>query len=124
MRRAERALQRGRHDDSFRLALVESLSSLGYEARGFPTAEEFISDREQQSCDCAITDVHLHSGMSGFELASLLASRGSRMPTIMITAREDAGLEAKSAACGAICLLRKPFETAALIDWLKKALKA
>jgi FixJ family two-component response regulator len=32
-------------DDSFRLALAESLRSLGYDAREFASAEEFIAGR-------------------------------------------------------------------------------
>jgi FixJ family two-component response regulator len=45
------------------------------------------------------------------------------MPVIMITARADAGLESRALASGAVCLLRKPFESAALTHCLEKALK-
>jgi FixJ family two-component response regulator len=34
------------------------------------------------------------------------------------------GIDAQATAHGAICLLRKPFKTEALIDCLEKALKA
>jgi FixJ family two-component response regulator len=42
----------------------------------------------------------------------------------MVTARSDLGLDARASANGAICLLRKPFTTDALIDCLEKALNA
>jgi FixJ family two-component response regulator len=42
---------------------------------------------------------------------------------IMITARAGVDLEVKAAASGALCLLRKPFETDALIDCLERAAK-
>jgi FixJ family two-component response regulator len=58
------------------------------------------------------------------DLKLLLAARGSRMPVIMITARSDPELEAKAMASGAICLLRKPFDSAALVHCLDLALKA
>jgi FixJ family two-component response regulator len=106
-------------DESFRLALVESLKSLGYGARGFGSAEDFITGGGEELCDCVITDVQM-PGRSGFELKRLLASRGSTIPVIMITARADPGLEVEASATGAICLLRKPFETDALIDCLEK----
>lgn len=109
-------------DESFRLALVESLSSLGYRARGFASAEEFIAEDLEGSCDCVITDIHM-PGISGFDLKRLLAARGSTVPVIMITARGEQGLEAKAAASGVVCLLRKPFETDALIDCLERAAK-
>jgi FixJ family two-component response regulator len=107
-------------DGSFRTALVESLSSLGYGVRGFSSADEFFAG-DGESCDCVITDVQM-PGMSGFDLKQLLTARNSKVPVIMITARAEPGLEAKAAAVGAVCLLRKPFESTDLIDCLEKAL--
>jgi FixJ family two-component response regulator len=110
-------------DESFRIALVESLCSLGYRARGFASAEKFIEVDGEGSCDRVITDIHM-PGMSGLDLKRSLTARGSTMPVIMITARAEPGLEAKVAASGAVCLLRKPFETEALIDCLERAARA
>jgi len=109
-------------DESFRIALVESLFSLGYGAREFSSAEEFIAGDGEGSCDCVVTDIHM-PGMSGLDLKRLLAARGSKVPVIMITARVEPDLEAKAVSSGAVCLLRKPFETDALIDCLERALK-
>ena len=110
-------------DDPFRAALVDSLHSLGYAARGFRSAEEFVTVDGQAGCDCVITDVHM-PGMSGLDLKRLLASRGSGMPVILITARTDTDLEARATASGAVCFLRKPFETPALLACLHRALGA
>jgi FixJ family two-component response regulator len=41
----------------------------------------------------------------------------------VITGRPEPGLETKAIALGAVCLLRKPFETDALIHCLERALK-
>lgn len=110
-------------DERFREALVGSLLSLGYGARGFSSAEEFIALHGQSSCDCVITDVHM-PGMSGFDLKQVLTARDSGVPVIMITARSEPNLESRAAAAGAICLLKKPFETPDLLACLKKALAA
>jgi FixJ family two-component response regulator len=110
-------------DESFRVALVESLGTLGYGARGFASAEEFITSEADVSCNCVVTDVHM-PGMSGLDLARLLAALRRRVPVVMVTARSDLSIDARAAAIGAICLLRKPFETEALIDCLERALKA
>jgi len=108
-------------DESFRIALVESLHSLGYGAHGFASAEEFITWEADASCDCVITDIHM-PGMSGLDLARLLISRPRRLPVVLVTARSDLSIDAHAAATGSICLLRKPFKTDALIDCLDKAL--
>ena len=107
-------------DESFRVALIESLQSLGYDASGFVSAEQFVAGGGEGSSDCVITDIQM-PGMSGFDLKKLLDARGSAIPVIMITARAGVDLEVKAAASGALCLLRKPFETDALIDCLERA---
>jgi FixJ family two-component response regulator len=107
-------------DEPFRTALVEAICSLGHRAQGFASAEEFFAASGESSCDCVITDVHM-PGMSGFDLKRLLTARGSTMPVIMVTARAEQGLEAKAAASGAVCLLRKPFATDTLIGCLERA---
>jgi FixJ family two-component response regulator len=108
-------------DASFRMALVECLGSLGYVAQGFASAEEFIVWETDASCNCAVTDIHM-AGMSGLELARRLTARSRVVPVVMVTARSDVGIEVHAAASGAVCLLRKPFKTAALIDCLERAL--
>jgi FixJ family two-component response regulator len=55
-------------DESFRIALVESLYSLGNDAREFASAEEFLA--VEGLCDCVVTDIHM-PGMSGFDLKQL-----------------------------------------------------
>lgn len=110
-------------DDPFRAALVESLLSLGYDARGYACAGDFVTSDRHVACDCVITDIQM-PGMSGLELKRLLTTVQCGVPVIMITARSDPDLEARAAAVGAVCLLRKPFATAALLNSLKLALDA
>ena len=109
-------------DESFRVAIVESLRSMGYAARGFTSGEEFIAANAAAVTGCVITDFHMR-GMSGLDLIRHLQAQGSNVPAIVITGRSEPGLEIKAAALGAVCLLRKPFEADALIHCLEKALK-
>ena len=110
-------------DESFRIALVEALCSLGYGARSFASAEEFVAAGDAGRSDCIITDIHM-PGMSGIDLKRLLIVRDCRVPVIMITAHTEPALEALAVASGAVCVLKKPFETATLIGCLQTALKA
>jgi FixJ family two-component response regulator len=109
-------------DESFRTALVGLLGMLGYEARGFASALEFINRGGEGSCDCIITDLNMPR-MSGFDLIQLLIARGSTVPVIVVTGLSEPGLEAKAASSGAVCLLMKPFKEDALITSLERALK-
>jgi FixJ family two-component response regulator len=107
-------------DESFRIALVESLSSLGFEADGYACAEDYVGTMGSKSFHCIVTDIHM-PGMSGLELMKHLAARGLTIPVVLITARPDRNLEAKAAAAGAACLLRKPFEIDDLVECIEAA---
>jgi FixJ family two-component response regulator len=110
-------------DESFRVALVESLSSLGYGSSGYASAEEYLGGVTDRSFDCVVTDIHM-PGMSGLDLMKSLAIQGSTTPILLITARSDSNLEAKATAAGAVCLLRKPFEMSDLIECIEGAVEA
>ena len=108
-------------DSSMRDALVGLFRSLGYDARGFASAEDFLACSDLERFACAITDVQM-PGMSGFELKRQLDQRHGTLPVIMITARPEPGLREKAMSIGAASFLRKPFDTETLVDCLEKAL--
>ena len=109
-------------DVSMRDALVGLARSLGYDARGFASAEDFLACDDLSRFSCTITDIQM-PGMNGFDLKRRLDERHD-MPVIMITARSDPGLKEKAISVGAVCFLHKPFDTDVLIDCLKRALRA
>jgi len=109
-------------DESFRVALVESPSSLSYRSSGYASAEDYLDLSEDKSFDCVVTDIHM-PGMSGLDLMKHLAVGGSTIPVVFITARSDSNLEAKAVVAGAVCLLRKPFEINDLIECIEGAVK-
>jgi FixJ family two-component response regulator len=109
-------------DESFRVALVESLSSFGYGADGYASAEDYICSIGAKSFSCVVTDIHM-PGMSGLDLMKHFAARGSTTPVVLITARSDSNLQAKAIAARAACLLRKPFEINDLITCIEGAVK-
>ena len=108
-------------DDSFRVALVDSLCSLGFEATGYTSARDFIAGNGQGLCSLIVTDVHM-PGMSGLDLIRHLATSGSKIPVVLITAHSEPGLKARAAAAGAAGVLRKPFEISDLIKCIEAAL--
>lgn len=109
-------------DESFREALAELLRSLGYDAREFASADEFIAADGERYCDGVVTDFRM-PGMNGLELSRLLALRKPALPVIMITAVAEPSVRTEAAASGSFCLLEKPFDAEALIDCLRRALE-
>lgn len=109
-------------DVAVRDMLVSLVRSLGYDVRGFTSAEEFLASDDFGRFTCTITDIYM-AGMNGFELKERLDERNGSFPVIMITARAEPDLEGKAISCGAICFLRKPFEVEVLVGCIEKALR-
>ena len=63
--------------------------SLGYAARAFASAEEFLNSNPDDT-SCLILDVQME-GLSGVELQERLIAEGRRTPIIFITAFADDG---------------------------------
>jgi FixJ family two-component response regulator len=109
-------------DPSLQKALVRLVHSLGYEARGFASAEEFLESGAMWSCSCIVTDIQM-PGMSGIDLKRLMDERECSVPVIMITARTERELEQGALASGALCFLRKPIDPDVLVDCFARVLK-
>jgi FixJ family two-component response regulator len=119
----ERRISIVEDDDSLRTALVGLMRTLGYRADAFNSAEQFLATGDRGAGACIISDLQM-PGLSGIELTQRLRSAGGTVPVILITARTEPGLEEKALASGALCLLRKPFETERLVSYLEQALAA
>jgi FixJ family two-component response regulator len=112
-------------DEAMRIGLIALVRSAGYAAQGFVSAEGFLGLGRDAWRDfaCVVTDIQM-PGLSGIELKQCLSAARSPVPVIMITGRNEAGLEERAHAAGAICFLKKPFDAAVLIRCLERALKA
>ena len=101
--------------------LVSLVRSLGYDAYGFASAEEFLASDDFGRFTCTITDIQM-PGMSGFELHERLRLRDETFPVIMITALTEPDLEWKAMSNGATAFLRKPLDIEMLVGCIEKAL--
>ncbi|WP_234052378.1 MULTISPECIES: response regulator [unclassified Xanthobacter] len=110
-------------DESVRLATESLIRSLGFGASCFACAEDFLGSPERCRTNCVITDVQM-PGMSGVELQSRLRAEGDAVPLIFITAFPEERIRRQVDAAGAFGFLAKPFDSAAMIDCIGRALQA
>jgi FixJ family two-component response regulator len=108
-------------DEGIRLALNSLMRSLGYAARTFPSAEDFLQSGEVARTSCLICDIQMPN-MSGLELQAHLTAQGHRIPIIFITAFPNDGVTATAMRAGALRLLIKPFDQTALVEGVTAAL--
>jgi FixJ family two-component response regulator len=107
-------------DPVVREATADLLSSLGYKALGFESAEEFLDSGHITNTGCLITDQQL-PGLSGLELQNQLYADGYLTPIIFITAFPEPGIRKRAIDAGAVAFLTKPFEQADLLNSIESA---
>jgi FixJ family two-component response regulator len=109
-------------DESVRESLPDLLRELGYSARTFSSAEEFLASDSVRETRCLILDIAM-PGMAGPDLQQELTSRGQEIPIVFITAQADETVRARSIEQGAVDCLFKPFSDAALCEALNAAFR-
>jgi len=107
-------------DPEMRAAMASLLSSFGYGAETFDSAETFLICASTCKAVCLIVEIEL-GDISGVELAHQLAADGFKHPIIFMTGLDDGQIQTQAAAAGGIAFLRKPFPATMLIDAIKKA---
>ena len=108
-------------DESVREAIESLMKSVGYTAKVFPSAADFLSSENLDDTGCLILDVQM-PGMSGLELQTRLVASKCRIPIIFISAHSDADARARALDAGAVGFLQKPFSEDALLNAINLSL--
>lgn len=106
-----------------RSGLEELVLALGFPARTFESAEQFVRSDAVAETKCVITDVQM-PGLSGLDLQSRLRGDGHKTPVIFVTAYPNETHRQRAFADGAVGFLTKPFDDRLLIDCLQRAMAA
>ena len=109
-------------DLSVRRALRRLLQSAGYSVETFASAGEFLGSSPVGRTACLVLDIRLE-GMTGFELQERLAADRAAIPTIFITAHDDAPTRERVQRAGVAAYLPKPFDQSALLAAIQKVVK-
>ncbi len=105
-----------------RVAAEILLRSLGFIAKGFSSANEFLNSNRAVITSCLIADVQMPE-ISGLALYGQLAASGNPIPTILITAYHDDAIRERALSAGVSRYLVKPFSQKELLDSIDTALK-
>ena len=97
------------------------MKSLGFGARTFSSAADFLASPGVEDTSCMVVDINMPH-MTGIELHRRLIELGYAIPTILITAYPDEDTRARALADGAICYLVKPFDDEDLLHCIRSAL--
>ena len=109
-------------DEVVREATADLVVALGYSARTYASAEQFLGCGEIAETSCVVTDLQM-PGLDGLALQQRLLAKGHHMPIIFITAFPKDSAREKALNAGAVAFLTKPFDELSLINSLNLALE-
>ena len=107
-------------DPAVRSALSLLVSTCGWKAKPFPSAEDFLGRYQRERPACLLLDIKME-GMSGVDLQHLLNTLDADLPVIVITAFGDHPLVDRALEAGARTVLGKPFRDTDLINAINGA---
>lgn len=108
-------------DESVRESLPDLLRELGFSARAFSSAQDFLSSGYVDETRCLILDVFM-PGMTGPDLQRKLKLGQRRIPIVFMTAINNGTVRSEVLKEGAVECLFKPFSDSALRDAINSAL--
>ena len=100
-------------DPSLLKALARLLRTRSFVARTYLSGPEFLASLADGVPDCLIVDLQMPE-MTALELQHNLTRKGIRIPTIIITAHDEAGMRERCKSAGAIAYLSKPVQEISL----------
>jgi FixJ family two-component response regulator len=109
-------------DPSVLSALARLLRTRGRLTRTFTSARAFLGALSDGLPECLIVDLQMPD-IDGLELQRRLTLSGVRIPTIVITAHNDADTRNRVTTSDAFAFLAKPVQDTRLLDAIDDAIK-
>ncbi|HEX4132793.1 MAG TPA: response regulator [Pirellulales bacterium] len=110
-------------DSDVRETLCLMFRNAGFECESYASGEEFLAAYGPNWSGCIVLDLRLDDKMTGLEVQAELTALGARTPVIVLSAYADVSTTVKAVRCGAIDVLEKPFDTAALLNRVRVAIE-
>jgi FixJ family two-component response regulator len=107
-------------DPSVLKALARLLRARAFEAKTYASARDFLAALPDGLPECLIVDLQMPE-MSGLELQRHLSRKGIHIPTIVITAHNEAGARERCESAGAAAFLSKPLQDTSLLAAIDEA---
>jgi FixJ family two-component response regulator len=108
-------------DASFRTAVSRLLRGSGFVVKTFPSAREFLAQRDADAAGCVVADLQM-PGMNGLDLQAALARTHNPLPILFLTGQGDIPTSVRAMRDGAEDFLEKTAPKEKLLSAVKRAL--
>ena len=102
-------------DDLVRKGLARLMRAGGLVPKVYESPELFLEEVGSEVPACILLDITMPK-MNGLQVQAALKARGSKMPVIAVSARDDDETRRRARELDARCFFRKPVDAQALLD--------
>lgn len=107
-------------DVMVRHVLGQTLSTAGFAARGFGSAQDFLDAAPRLAPGCLVADIRI-PGIDGLQLLRTLTEREMLFPVVIITGHANVPMAVRAIKTGAVHFLEKPFSEEAILGSVAQA---
>jgi FixJ family two-component response regulator len=105
-----------------RRSISRLLRTAGFVVAAFASAEDFLAQYDLAACGCLVLDLAMPH-VTGLELQTILAEKGSLLPIIFLTAHGDVATSVQAMKRGAVDFLTKPVNDEDLLMAVRAAIE-
>jgi two-component system response regulator FixJ len=110
-------------EEPVRRALRRLFLVAGIDVETFASGYEFLESVKLQRPDCAVIDLRL-PGLTGLDVQERLVEAGIRLPTVIVTGHDQAGIAERVLAAGASAYLSKPLDEESLLKTVASVVRS
>lgn len=109
-------------DDAVRQLARRTLELDGIDVRTYASATNFFGEFNSAVVDCVVTDLQMPQ-TTGEDILRRLKDQAGAMSVIVVTGHADVSTAVRLMESGAFTLLEKPYQTAALVSTVRRAVE-
>ncbi|MGF6177749.1 response regulator transcription factor [Ensifer sp. 4252] len=109
-------------DPALRDALLDLFAATNRRAAAFASGKAFLERADTDAAGCILVDFRM-PGLNGLDLQDQLATMGSHLPVIFLTAFADVPTSVRAMKAGAADFITKPFDSGLLLEAIDNAIE-
>ncbi len=110
------------NDERSREAVAFQVTTAGFKVASYGSAHELLASKDANNFDCVVAEIFLPR-MNGLQLQEQLIGTRNFVSIVFITEREDLSLVVHAMKAGAVDVLGKPFDDAALLIAIERGVR-
>lgn len=110
-------------DEDIRVLIERVFSHVGVQVTTVGDGADALAGLDRLRPHCLVLDLRMPD-VDGMQVLGTMRGNGSHVPAVMLTASVESEIEVEALEAGAFAVVRKPFQTRALLTVVARAIRS